>query len=32
VTTADLSALADATATAVGGAVSVMDPHGYVVA
>ncbi|OZE93246.1 PucR family transcriptional regulator [Rhodococcus sp. 15-2388-1-1a] len=31
-TTADLSALADATATAVGGAVSVMDPQGYVVA
>ncbi|QII04515.1 PucR family transcriptional regulator [Rhodococcoides fascians A25f] len=31
-TTADLSALADATAAAVGGAVSVMDPAGYVVA
>ena len=31
-TTADLSALADATATSVGGAVSVMDPQGYVVA
>lgn len=31
-TTADLSALADATAAAVGGAVSVMDPRGYVVA
>ncbi len=31
-TTADLSALADATAAAVGGAVSVMDPDGFVVA
>ncbi|MGV8873334.1 MAG: PucR family transcriptional regulator [Rhodococcus sp. (in: high G+C Gram-positive bacteria)] len=30
--TADLSALADATATAVGGAVSVMDPQGFVIA
>ncbi|KAA0923903.1 PucR family transcriptional regulator [Rhodococcus sp. ANT_H53B] len=30
--TADLSALADATATAVGGAVSVMDPLGFVIA
>ncbi|MFC8179267.1 PucR family transcriptional regulator [Rhodococcus sp. NPDC057297] len=28
----DLSALADATAAATGGAVAVMDPHGYVVA
>jgi hypothetical protein len=32
VSTADLSALADATATAVGGAVSVMDPQGFVIA
>lgn len=31
-TTSDLSALADATATAAGGAVAVMDPRGYVVA
>ncbi|CCQ14541.1 putative transcriptional regulator, PucR family [Rhodococcus sp. AW25M09] len=31
-TTGDLSALADATATAVGGAVSVMDPQGFVIA
>ena len=31
-TSNDLSALADATATATGGAVSIMDPYGYVIA